>query len=869
MPLAAGTRLDSFEIVAPLGAGGMGAVYRARDIVLKRDVAIKVLPENWTRDPARLLRFEQEAQASAALNHPNIISIFHIGQFDGSPYIVTELLEGETLRDRLHHGPMRLRELLDFGAQLAQGLAAAHDAGIIHRDLKPENIFLTKDGRLKILDFGLAKLDPEKSPSTDGSTVTLRPHTEAGHVMGTVGYMSPEQVRGLPADARSDIFAVGTILYEMATGQRAFKKATSADTMAAVLNEDPPPVSHVVANVPPGLQRIIHRCVSKSPDQRFQHASDLAFALEALSESGSTSVRPFTQKSGTSTKQKVLWPLVALVLVAVGPIAYWMTRPEAVPTVEAITQITDDGKAKGVFNSLQTDGSRLYFNEGRRGDLQIAQVAVKGGPVSIIPTPLVDPQPCGVAPDGSFLSVLQGGAAPPGHPLWKVPLPTGDPVRVGNLKGQDATVTPDGRIMVGSGGDLYIVDPDGSNLRKLISGMDGFVGNPAMSPDGKQIAFSFYRIGMGGVAIYLASSDGSSVRKLAENYYGFCCPAWTPDGRYLLFETRAKVMQELWYLPMQRSWWQRRVEPKKLTALPLSLHDATPNPRDGKTIFALGTKERGELVRYDAKTKQFVPFMGGISGTDVVFSRDGKWAAYNAFPELTLWRSRADGSDRMQLSYSMVGEDKGFSPNGNVAFNPFGENMSMVSMEGGQATAIPNPIPGEGGAYFIDWSPDGSRLVFVTTSPKAFGTINLLDLATGKRVFLSKWQDFWGVRWIGADKLVAALNSRLGFKLLDQKTQTWSDWAIEPHPSAISQWGVSPDHQFLYYSTSGTDPQLMRVRIGQNQAEPVVSLKDFHFAMFIQFNGVDQWISFAPDGSPVLTRDTGSQEIYALTVNWP
>ncbi len=222
MTLAAGTRLDTFEIVAPLGAGGMGEVYRARDVTLKREVAIKVLPDSWSRDPERLRRFEQEAQATAALNHPNIVSIFHVGQYDGSPYIVTELLQGETLRERLRKGSMRLREVLDLGVGLARGLAAAHDAGIVHRDLKPENIWITKDGRIKILDFGLAKLDPAKAASSDGETLTVQSQSHPGHVVGTVGYMSPEQVRGLPADYRSDLFSVGTILYEMLSGKRAF-----------------------------------------------------------------------------------------------------------------------------------------------------------------------------------------------------------------------------------------------------------------------------------------------------------------------------------------------------------------------------------------------------------------------------------------------------------------------------------------------------------------------------------------------------------------------------------------------------------------------------------------------------------------------
>src|SRR5215469_3888995 len=240
MPLSAGTRIDSYEIIAPLGAGGMGEVYRARDCTLRRDVAIKILPAYWSREPDRLRRFDIEAQAAAALNHPNIVSIFHVGQCDGSPYIVTELLQGETLRSRLDRGPVRVREVLDHGVELARGLAAAHDAGIVHRDLKPENIWVTKDGRIKILDFGLAKLDPAKSASGDGSTVTLQEITSPGHVLGTVGYMSPEQVRGEAADARSDIFAVGVILYEMLTGKRPFQRATAAETMVAILREEPP-----------------------------------------------------------------------------------------------------------------------------------------------------------------------------------------------------------------------------------------------------------------------------------------------------------------------------------------------------------------------------------------------------------------------------------------------------------------------------------------------------------------------------------------------------------------------------------------------------------------------------------------------------
>src|SRR5271170_3937273 len=333
MTLVAGYRLGPFEILALLGAGGMGEVYRARDASLKRDVAIKVLPASYSRDPDRLHRFQLEAQSAAALNHPNILSIFHIGQHDGSPYIVSELLEGETLRDRLRRGSMRLREALDIAVQIAHGLAAAHEKGIVHRDLKPENLFVTKDGRVKILDFGLAKLK-QHQPDPDGAAPTITQKTGPGMVMGTAGYMSPEQVRGKAVDHRTDIFAFGAILYEMLTGKRAFQRSTSAETVTAILNDDPPSISQIVQTTPPGLQRVVHRCLEKNPEQRFQSASDLAFALEALSESGSG---PAVATSRGSLS-RWLWATVAAVVVAFVLIMIVLWRiPLAVPVVESVT----------------------------------------------------------------------------------------------------------------------------------------------------------------------------------------------------------------------------------------------------------------------------------------------------------------------------------------------------------------------------------------------------------------------------------------------------------------------------------------------------------------------------------------------------
>src|SRR5262249_53649412 len=284
LTLMPGTKLGDYVVANLLGSGGMGEVYRARDTRLARDVAIKVLPLFYSNDPDRLRRFEQEAKAVAALNHPNILAIHQMGTYEGAPYLVSELLEGETLRGQLQRGRLAVRRAIDYGVQIARGLASAHEKGTTHRDLKPENLFVTKDGRVKILDFGLAKLT--RSGRTSGnSAATLSSETETGVVLGTVGYMAPEQVRGQAVDHRTDIFAFGTILYEVLTRQRAFRKPTSVETMNAILNEEPPSVSVLAPIVPLALQRIVQRCLEKNPEQRFQSAHDLAFALEALSDS--------------------------------------------------------------------------------------------------------------------------------------------------------------------------------------------------------------------------------------------------------------------------------------------------------------------------------------------------------------------------------------------------------------------------------------------------------------------------------------------------------------------------------------------------------------------------------------------------------
>jgi eukaryotic-like serine/threonine-protein kinase len=322
-----GDRLGPYEIVALVGEGGMGRVYRARDPRLGREVAIKVLPPLFAADPDRLRRLEQEARAAAALNHPAILAVYDIGQSaDRAPYIVSELLQGMSLRERLSHDELiPVRKAIEYAAQIARGLAAAHDKGIVHRDLKPENIFITDDGRAKILDFGLAKVSPIDGLDADASDRSTKFGTDAGTVMGTVGYMAPEQVRALAVDHRADIFAFGCVLHEMLSGRRAFHRDTSADTMTAILKEDPPELPLADRHIPAAVARIVERAVEKTPAARFQSTQDLAFALEALSSHSGSDVN-VAAVAPTASRRRRPWMLHAvLATVAVASLAFALT----------------------------------------------------------------------------------------------------------------------------------------------------------------------------------------------------------------------------------------------------------------------------------------------------------------------------------------------------------------------------------------------------------------------------------------------------------------------------------------------------------------------------------------------------------------
>lgn len=739
-----GQTLGHYLVLDKIGAGGMGEVYRARDPRLGREVALKVLPAGCSGDPERLRRFEQEARATATLNHPNILAVFDVGRQDGSPYIVSELLEGESLRARLRAGPLPTGKVIEYALQIVRGVAAAHDRGIFHRDLKPENIFVTRDGHIKILDFGLAKLtlpDPAALACMTAQP-TLDWVTGNGVVLGTLGYMAPEQLRGAGSDARSDLFSVGAVLYEMLSGQRAFRGVTTADTISAILKEDPPDLTATGRNVPPTLERIVRHCLEKDPAARFQSALDIAFDLEALSTISSSvpGVAVKTEKARKSWLAPALLSAAA-VLLAAGLLIGRVSAPAPAPP--EYHQLTFAREAV-LSARFAPDQRTVIYSSALSG--------VSGELFSVIPDSLApsslglkDTDVAAISPLGEMLVIQQRrqvSAYARVGVLARAPL-TGAGPRPILSDVQDADWGPDNQIALAHfvGGRYRLEYPVGHVLYET----SGYVSDVRVSPKGNLVAFADHPfLGDNGGTVAVVDSSGRK-RALSVPQAGILGLAWAASGKEVWF-SGSEVGLDVQLKAADLSGHER-----VLARAPgvLSVHDVARNGRvllrheNPRVItMALGPGQNQE--RDLTIINWTVDFAISPDGRRVLLEEEsaGRPAGYDIYVRST------DGSAPVRIGERARPDD--FSPDMKWVLASRGQ-LFLIPLGPGEPQQITQDAIDHADARFL---PDGKGVVFTgiepghkpriyvqaigTSSPRAIspeGVRGAISTADGKFVF--------------------------------------------------------------------------------------------------------------------------------------
>ena len=678
-----GQVIGNYRVIEKLGAGGMGVVYKAEDIRLGRFVALKLLLNASLAEPQSFERFRREARAASSLNHPHICTVYDAGDDRGLPFLVLELLEGETLAQRISARPLPLGSVLQLGIQICDGLGCAHEKGIVHRDVKPSNIFVTRRGDAKLLDFGISKVVYSDPVEPKDLTLTAS-MTQNGQVLGTAPYMSPEQAQGQPIDARSNIFSLGAVLYEMAAGLRAFNGKSPTAILADVLRGDPAPLSATNPQLPQELQRMVAKALEKDPADRYQSTTELKIDLRRLMKElplreSAAPPAGYSRRAGLPGRLRFTRMAVIAACLAVALAVLLTPTPRSGPLNSQQLTFSPEPKEGPLF----TDGARLYFTS--RGEL--SEMAVSGG--TIAPMRVFQPgmQMVDLSRDGSQILALKMEANNEINlgSLWTVPTLGGTPRRLGSDLALTARWSPDGRSLAYSNKQkLYISGSDGADAREIWTG-PGYLTDLCFSPDSQEIAATATTFRFAQSHLWAMKADGRDAHPLRLDWPEDTderSPQWTPDRRHFLFvsdrEGRSNVYEMVgprWY-----EFW-KTPKPLRLTGNQLGIQGAAP-ARDGSVLFVLGKLQQGAMQFFDLRTKQFSSFLQGLPATEFVISPNREWMAYSEYPSGYLWKSRLDGSQKLQLTHSL-GVMEQWSPDSKSLVFPIGSNSIAFRRTGG------------------------------------------------------------------------------------------------------------------------------------------------------------------------------------------
>jgi Tol biopolymer transport system component len=750
--LTPGCRLGPYEVLGLLGSGGMGEVYRARDVRLGREVAIKVLHGIGSDDPERRKRFEQEARAASALNHPNLLTVFDVGTKDGIDYVVSERLEGETLRARLAAGTLTIRDALDHAWQIVSGLAAAHERGIVHRDLKPENLFLTRQGPVKILDFGLAK---QITPPAGLAAMTESLRTEEGTLVGTVGYMSPEQARGLRVDARTDIWSLGVVLFEMVTGQEPFRGPTATDVLASILQREPPDLTSRSPAAPAELQWIVSKALRKDADERYQTARELLSDLKSLQQRLDLEARETSPYRGRSVRSAILMALGALVVGIGAYLTFRSSAGKAAPTSlkdPSFIQLTDQAGLE-FFPSLSPDGKSFVYVSRAAGNWDIYLQRVGGrNPINLTDdSPAADTQPA-FSPDGkriAFRSEREDGGV-------FVMGATGESVTRVTELGYNPAWSPDGeRIVVATESvtplssrptksQLWVADVTTGDKR-LVGAGDAL--QPHWSPHGYRIAFWGRPKGGGQGEIWTLPAEGGEPIPVSPDPAMDWNPVWAPDGRFLYFSSDRGGSMNVWRAPVDEKTGRLLGSPEAVTiGGAATSHQHLGFSQDGRQLAYVALEDVQNLTRvaFDPATEKVTAGPVSVTRGSMLAgfpdpSPDGEWLAFVSMGrQRDVFVVRSDGTGLRQLTDDMHRDLwPRWSPDGRqIAFTSDRSGSTEVWVINRDGSGL-RQITQRPGAHYSIWSPDGSRIAFATHRPR--GGAFVLHLGEN-RVLLSMEQ---------------------------------------------------------------------------------------------------------------------------------